>query len=151
MALNLLALEPVLLEVLRAELPASVKVGSGANLVGRTSVAKLCPAVFVEPGDSAVLPADEDPAAGDAVTADDEVWTITVLVAFTRDASDLGADFSEAGELMGRVYNALHGLQVETYRTLTYAGRQAPQIVEPGVCALSIDFAITRAFGPDAS
>lgn len=145
---NLFALEPVLLQALREVLPAGVRVGSGANLVGRTSLAGLCPAVLVTPMESAVSDGDDDPAPGEAVTTEDETWTVTALVAFTRDADGLTSNFQQAGELLGRAYDALHGLGVPGYRTLVYTGRQQPMPTVDGVCECSIDFNVIRAFAP---
>lgn len=145
---NLFALETVLLDALRAALPANVQVGSGANLVGRQNLAGLCPAVLVTPAESMVGGADDDPEEGDTVTVEDETWTVTALVEFVRDRRDLTANFQEAGELLGRAYSALQGLRAPGYRTLVYTGRQPPAPTEQGVCECSIDFTVTRAFAP---
>lgn len=146
--LNLFALEPVLLDALRAALPDNVKVASGANLVGRQNLAGLCPAVLVTPAESSPRGADDDPAADDALTVEEEVWTVTALVEFVRDRHGLTADFSEAGELLGRAYSALQGLSADSYRTLVYIGRQPPAPTAEGFCECSIDFTVTRAFAP---
>lgn len=151
MALNLLALEGVLIDVLRAALPSNVKVGSVANLVGRQSVTELCPAVLVKPGASSIVEADTDPAVGDAVTVEEQIWTVIVLVQFVRDTAGLNADFSAAGNLMAQIYSALQGLSIETCRTFTYAGQQEPVPTEQGVVEFAVDFSVVRAFDPETT
>lgn len=155
MALNLLDPERPLIDILRAALPPDVKVGSAANLVGRQNVAGLCPAVLVKPGPSSITEADSDPAEEDAASVDEQLWTVLVLVQFIRDTETLDADFSEAGLLMGQVYNALQGIRFRSerpddgFRTLTYAGQQEPAASENGVMEFAVDFSVVRAFNPD--
>lgn len=146
--MNFFELEPILIAALRAALPASVKVGSAASIVGRQDMAALCPAVFVLPGDALAGPEDDDPDADDAITVEEGIWTAVVLDKFLRDTTTLDANFSAVGALMGLVYDTLHGLRAPGHRTLTYAGRQQPAPTEHGVVEFAVDFTVVRAFEP---
>lgn len=155
--LNLLDLESPLIDRLRARVPAElggdeVFVGSLANLVGRTEVAPLCPAIFVSPGSSAAAqPGDDAAQAEDAITFDAESWTVLVMVKFLRDQQEFEASFAQAGQLMGAVYSALHGWRPgQSYHPMYYSGRQQPEPSEHGVIEFAVDFNVVRTFGPDA-
>lgn len=143
--LNLYALEDVLIKALRDKLPPEVKVGSALNLVGRQDLGAMCPGAFVLPGDQAPLDADTDPDP-DAVTVQDEQWSVITLTSAIRDTTDADADFAEAGTLLGHVYQALQGARVPGYRTLVYTGTQPPNATAQGLCEATIDFTTVRAF-----
>jgi hypothetical protein len=152
---NLFEAETAIIARLRELLPAEVdgfalRIGSMANLVGRTDLAGVTPGVFVMPGASDVnAGADGDPADADAITVEDQVWTVVALVRFVRDSTDFDESFITAGALMGLAYSALHGFTPGAgYRPMVFSGQQPPEVGERGIINFAIDFTVVRAFAP---
>jgi hypothetical protein len=133
--MNLLAAENAIVARLREQIP-DVDVGSVAAIAGSLDITSRLPFMFVQPGGSQ----PSDIRGGGRAALDQQTWVVQVMVGTPPDKRFLDSSYQDAGELLGRVYQALTGWSVGAGSTpFRYQGRPEPHL-ELGWAAFPIAF-----------
>lgn len=145
--MNVYAAEPLIIARLKASLPPLVSVahiGSAANLVGRSDLARHLPGAFTMPG-----PADRTDDGDDgSLIVERQTWVVVIATDFSRDAVGLTSDYSALGTLAAAVVQALTGwIPAAGFSTLKQISRADPQPSEGGWVELAITFDTVATIG----
>lgn len=137
--MNLLDAEPLIIARLAAKIP-GVRVVSAATVAGVLDIAHLLPAVFVQPGGADAL----SEASKGAATVQNETWYAIAVVKNVPDTVNLTGTYQTAGELIGKIVQALAGWAPSSiYRAMRYDGREDP-LVDAGQSEFSVRFTTRR-------
>lgn len=121
--MNVYEAEGLILARLKSTAAGFRTIASLTRIAGITDIAKLLPAVFVNPETAdmthtitTALPHSEV-----------QRWNLVVVVSHVKDASDAVTTASKAGELIGEVITALSGYALADHFTpITIVGRPEP-------------------------
>lgn len=137
---NVFAAEANIIARLQSVTPALVasgNIGSAANLIGRTDLARWMPGLFIVPGPATRTDDGDD----GRLIVERQTWIIVVTTVFNRDAIGLSANYTALGILATGVIQALSGWIPQTgFTTLQLISRDGPQPSEGGWVELPLTF-----------
>jgi len=141
MSLNALEEEQLLLARLKDQVQ-NVSFASAASIAGTLDITALCPAAYLQPGESEVVSWSQDGIA----QMEERTWLLVLTVKNVPDPKNLTADFQVAGDLMGKCVQALAGWKpASPFRPVRYAGREQPEVYA-GHAEFPLRFTVRRVF-----